>query len=184
MILNFATSNQGKLDEVKARLSKVDVRRLDLHYPEVQASSIVEVVEYGLQWISERTDKDVMIEDSGLFIDYLKGFPGVFSSYVYKSIGCEGVLDLMRGVEGREAQFRSCIGLLLDGNKKILEGECRGVIAMEAKGHQGFGFDPIFIPDGHSATFAEMELSAKNEISHRGNSLDKTEEFLNRLKGI
>lgn len=184
MTLYFATSNMGKFREAKAKLKPLQIRRLDLRYPEVQAHTLEDVVAYALQWLKERSSKNVIIEDSGLFIDALKGFPGVYSSYAYKQIGCEGVLALMEGVEDRRAEFQSCVGLLIKGKGTIFNGLCEGSIAFALKGKEGFGFDPIFIPKRRKMTFAEMGLDEKNDISHRAKAIEKTARFLSRVKGI
>jgi len=131
-----------------------------------------------------RTDENVMIEDSGLFVKTLGDFPGVYSSHVFKSVGSAGVLKLMKGVEQRTAQFRSCVGLLVGGKKTVLSGTCHGKLANRIRGKGGFGFDPIFIPRGHSRTFAEMGLARKNELSHRAKVLAKVAKFLARTKGV
>lgn len=148
-------------------------------YPEVQADSLREVVEAALEWLAPKYQDDLMVDDSGLFISALKGFPGVYSSYVYRTLGCPGVLRLMAGIKDRGATFRSCIGFVLGGERVVVEGECHGSIALQARGKEGFGFDPIFIPDGTIKTFAEMDLEEKNAISHRGRAAS---ELLRRLK--
>lgn len=184
MTLYFATSNTGKFKEAKSKLKPLQLRRLELPYPELQAASLEEVVEYALQWLKERTNKNILIEDSGLFIDALKGFPGVYSSYVYKWVGCRGILKLMEGVKNRSACFKSCVGLLIGGKATIFNGVCKGRIAFELRGEGGFGFDPIFIPRGYKRTFAEMGLEEKNKISHRALVMEKLARFLKRAKGI
>ncbi|MCK5547513.1 MAG: hypothetical protein KAI64_00755, partial [Thermoplasmata archaeon] len=144
LTLHFATSNKGKFNEAKSKLAQLSLNHLDIVYPEVQASSLHEVVEYALEWFKGKVDKNVMIEDSGLFIDELKGYPGVYSSYVFKTVGCKGILKLMEGVKNRGAEFRACAGLLVNGRRTILYGTCKGRIAPELRGKGGFGFDPIF----------------------------------------
>ena len=123
-----------------------------------------------------------MVEDAGLFVDHLNGFPGVYSAYVLKTIGCEGMLRLMCEKPARGAEFQAVAALLIDGNVHVSRGICRGVLAMNASGNEGFGFDPIFVPndvhlDGsvHSTdglTFADVDLSVKEQFSHRRKALD------------
>lgn len=184
MTLYFATTNTGKFKEAVAKLAPIRIMRLNLPYPEVQASSLEDVVTFALEWMDGKTDKDVILEDSGLFIDALNGFPGVFSSQVFRSIGIRGVLKLMEGASERKARFQTCIGLHLKGKRKTFKGEVEGTIAMKPTGSGGFGFDPIFVPRGHKVTFAQMSLEKKNKISHRAKALERLIEFLEPAKEI
>jgi len=120
----------------------------------------------------------VFVEDAGLFIDALNGFPGPYSSYVYRTIGVEGVLKLVEG-KSRGAAFVSVIALYHPGKGvRVFKGMCRGVIAQHPRGFSGFGFDPIFIPEGVGKTFAEMREDEKNKLSHRGEAARKLIEWL------
>jgi XTP/dITP diphosphohydrolase len=110
-----------------------------------------------------------MIDDSGLFINALKGFPGVYSAYGQKTVGNKGILKLMDGVEDRTAVFKCCIGCMIGEERIIVTGTCHGYILFEEKGDGGFGYDPIFTPDG-DRSFAEIPVEEKNAISHRGNA--------------
>jgi XTP/dITP diphosphohydrolase len=142
-------------------------------YPEIQAESLEITIIPGLEWVMSKYDRPIMIDDSGLFIDALKGFPGVYSSYVFKTIGNEGILSLMSGKNKRDARFECCIGFKMPGKDPfIAKGVARGSIAMKTAGTGGFGYDPIFIHEGHSKTYAEIEVSEKNRISHRGRAID------------
>lgn len=176
----FITSNKGKTIEAKQKLSSVDldVVQKNLGYPEIQADRLAEVATYGVEYIQKKSDKPFILEDAGLFIDGLGGFPGVYSAYVFYTIGCEGILKLMKGMDNRKATFRSVFAYGQDGSKaKLFVGESKGKIAENMKGNNGFGYDPIFIPDGNSKTFAEMTTEEKNKHSHRGKSLDKLLDF-------
>ena len=114
------------------------------------------------------TRKPIIVEDAGLFIKALNGFPGPFSNYVFKTIGINGILKLMNGINLRDATFKSVM-VYYDGRSMLVSrGECKGFIAYCARGNKGFGFDPIFIPEGETRTFAEMEVYEKNRLSHRG----------------
>ena len=151
-------------------------------YPEIQAESLEETIIPGLQWLLERYERPIMIDDSGLFVDGLKGFPGVYSSYVFKTIGCEGILGLMKGVPDRRARFECCIGFIAPGKDPfIAKGVSHGVIAHEKAGTGGFGYDPIVVPEGYSKTYAQIEVSEKNKISHRGRAVAKFIEELPTL---
>ena len=176
-MIYFITTNKGKWREFQEELNKYEMERISMEYPEIQADSLKEVALYGLQYLAKKIDGIFMIEDSGLFIKALKGFPGVYSSYVFKTIGNEGILKIMQGVEERKASFHSLIALY-DGKEHFFEGICNGRIANEQRGKGGFGYDPIFIPNGCKKTFAEMETKEKNKYSHRGKAIRKLKNYL------
>ena len=181
----FVTSNKGKQAEAEEKLSAVgfDVIQHNIGYPEIQADTLEEVAGFGVEYIQKRFDKPFFLEDAGLFVDCLKGFPGVYSSYVFRTIGCRGILKLMDGEKNRKATFRSVIAYKEPGKKPVFfVGECHGDIATEELGSHGFGFDPIFIPSGENRTFAQMEIKEKNLLSHRGRSLDKLADFFKKQR--
>ncbi len=171
-MIRFVTTNEGKFREVSAllRVRGIQIERLDRPYPEIQADRLDDVVEYAVDSLAAKVDGEFFVDDSGLFVEALGGFPGVYSSFVYRTIGAPGVLRLMDGVEFRAARFETVIGLHRQGKTQLVRGACRGVIAREAGGSGGFGFDPIFVPEGHGKTFAEMTTDEKNAVSHRGNA--------------
>ncbi|MBI5001520.1 MAG: XTP/dITP diphosphatase [Euryarchaeota archaeon] len=180
MRIQFATSNKGKAFEVAALLAPLGHEVVQLHepYPEPQADTLQEVVASGLEWLAGKVEGTVMIDDSGLFIDALKGFPGVFSAHAYKTIGCDGILRLMEGAEERRARFECCAGLMIEGKCWLFTGESEGEITGESRGKGGFGFDPIFLPSGMSQTFAELPVDVKNRVSHRGRAFSALAQFL------
>ena len=187
MRLSLITSNQGKLREFKSELSRlnIDVASTDESCEEIQADTIEEVVQYCLKDLKGRGIGDVIIDDSGLFIDSLGGFPGVYSSYVFRTLGCRGVLKLMEGTKDRNAHFSCCIGCVLGSGEEIAVTEnVSGRIGIEERGGQGFGFDPIFIPDGETRTFAEMPIEEKNPISHRGKAIRAFVVMLRKKTGV
>jgi XTP/dITP diphosphohydrolase len=142
-------------------------------YPEIQADSLEITIIPGLQWAMSKFDRPIMIDDSGLFIDALKGFPGVYSSYVFKTVGNEGILSLMRDEKQRTARFECCIGFMMPGKDPfIAKGIAKGSIATKKSGTSGFGYDPIFMHEGHSRTYAELQIDEKNKISHRGRAIE------------
>lgn len=182
-MITFVTTNPGKFREVSEKLAPygLEVRRLDRAYPEVQVDTLEEVVEYGAKVMAREVRGEFLIDDSGLFVDALGGFPGVYSSYVYRTIGCRAVLRLMAVKPKRTARFETV--LLLGGRGRAPEtfkGVCEGAIARGMRGQGGFGFDPIFIPRGHDRTFAQMSLEEKNSVSHRARAVGA---LVDRLRG-
>jgi XTP/dITP diphosphohydrolase len=194
--LVFVTSNPNKVKEVQAAITAagldISVEQRNMGYTEPQVDTLEGVVAFGLADIRARlrggrVSVPVMVEDSGLFIDRLNGFPGVFSAYVFRTIGCEGVLRLMGRVPRaqRGSAFKSVIGLLIPGKDAPMHfrGECRGAISLDIAGTGGFGYDPIFVPrEGNRVgrTFAEMTRDEKNAVSHRGRSVEALVAFLGR----
>ncbi len=178
--LKFVTTNPGKFHEVAGLLAPrgLRVEQVDRAYPEVQADDLGEVASFALRWLAPDIPGDFFVDDSGLFVDPLGGFPGVYSSYAFRTLGPKGLLRLLEGGKGRDARFETVIGLHLGGGENLLRGSCAGNIALEPRGSSGFGFDPIFIPEGHQRTFAEMSVEEKNKISHRGRAASQLVEAL------
>jgi XTP/dITP diphosphohydrolase len=170
-MLYFITSNDGKYREAKriGEMYGVKIERVDIHYPEHQETSLRRVARLSITALKDLAPKPFFLEDSGLFIPSLNGFPGVYSSYVYKTIGNEGILKLMRDVTDRRAYFKSIVAFF-DGRVHLFEGKVSGRISFQIKGNKGFGFDPIFEYRGR--TFAEMG-DEKNQISHRRKAMEK-----------
>lgn len=179
MKLKVITSNPGKVAEFQKAFADmgIEMEHLRLPYDEVQTSELEEVVEKGMAEIRAKGVRDFIIDDSGMFVNALKGFPGVYSAYGQKTIGNAGILKLMEGVEDRSAVFKCCIGCDIDGRTIIVTGTCDGYIMREARGSEGFGYDPIFSPDG-KRTFAEIGIEEKNTMSHRGNAVKLLREAL------
>jgi len=174
--LFFITSNHGKVHEATEKLRPLGyaVIQKDLGYPELQADSLEEVASWGASYIQERFNKPFILEDAGIFIDVLQGFPGVYSKYVFYTIGLDGVLHLLKGSSNRKARFRSVFAYSEPGRKPILAiGECAGTITMKKQGTHGFGYDPLFIPNGARKTFGEMSVEEKNYFSHRSKALEQ-----------
>ncbi|MBN1860788.1 MAG: XTP/dITP diphosphatase [Candidatus Thermoplasmatota archaeon] len=174
--LYFITSNKGKLQEALEKLQPYgySVIQKDLGYPEIQADSLEEVVAAGISYLQSRCHDAFILEDAGVFIDALEGFPGVYSKYVFFTIGLSGILRLLEGIDNRKAVFRSVYGYCEPGKKPmVFIGECPGQITTKKQGDHGFGYDPIFIPDGAHNSFAEMTVQQKNEFSHRAKALNK-----------
>ena len=181
MRLYFITGNKGKFSEVREKLKNINVEivQKNLGYPEIQGNSLEEVVKYGVEYLAKKVKYPIIIEDAGLFIDVLEGFPGVYSKYVFFTIGCKGILKLLEGKNDRTSIFKSVYGFFdINTKPQFFTGECYGTISKAERGKGGFGYDPIFIPNGEIRTYAEMSIEEKNSFSHRGKALDKLIEYL------
>ena len=179
----FITGNKGKVLEAEKKFSTVDIEivQKNICYPELQADKLEDVAGFGVKYIQKRFKEPFILEDAGLFINALNGFPGVYSAYIFHSIGCNGILKLLNGLDTkkRKACFRSVFAYGRANEKpKFFIGECLGKISNYKLGDHGFGYDPIFIPNGDTRTFAQMETNEKNSYSHRGKSLEKLAAFL------
>ncbi len=181
MKLKVLTSNPGKVREYQKAFDDIGIEMEHHHIPydEIQTSELEEVVEKGMAELRAKGLRDFIIDDSGLFIDALKGFPGVYSAYGQKTIGNQGILTLMKDIKDRGAEFRCCIGCDIDGETIVVTGRCRGTILHEERGDGGFGYDPIFSPDG-KRSFSEISVEEKNTMSHRGNAVKLLREQLSK----
>ncbi|RLE65377.1 MAG: non-canonical purine NTP pyrophosphatase, RdgB/HAM1 family [Thermoprotei archaeon] len=177
----FVTKNRGKLKEAEVILSSygIEVKMLAVEKEEIQSYNLEEIALHALRRIDFQ-DAPFFVEDAGLFIEALNGFPGPYSSYVYKTIGCRGILKLLEGIDNRKAYFLSVVALKIPstGKVEVFKGKIDGFIADKMQGEKGFGFDPIFMPDGYKRTFAEMSVEEKNRYSHRGKALRKMGEWI------
>ena len=170
-LVKLATSNKGKATEF-AKMFHEHGLELEIAYLktiEIQSDSLENIAAYSSLQAFNTLNEPVFVEDAGLFINSLNGFPGPYSSFAYKTIGIDGVLRLVEGHD-RTVVFKSVIALYApDYGVVLFKGECKGRLASFPRGENGFGFDPIFIPDeGDGRTFAEMETDEKNRLSHRG----------------
>ncbi len=183
--LFFITGNNHKFEEVHSYISDsgidVEIKQLNTPLIEIQSNSIQEVAIEKVNSLSESISGDYFIEDAGFFVEHLHDFPGVFSSYVHTMIGNEGILKLMEGVDNRKAEFRSVIALNLDNKIFTFIGIVKGTVSYSIRGNQGFGYDPIFIPEGLDKTFAEISMHEKNSMSHRIHALEKLCNFFKNL---
>jgi len=179
----FVTKNKHKFLEASEIMRKygIELETLEINKPEIQSLDLREIVLHGLVNLYSLVSKPLVIEDAGLFIRALNWFPGPYSSYVFKTIGCQGILKLMDSIEDRYAKFKSVVGYIDAKNTVLFEGEVEGTIAYEVRGNRGFGFDPIFTPKGESKTFAQMSVQEKNRFSHRAEAFKKLAEWLTRL---
>ncbi|MDY6766436.1 MAG: non-canonical purine NTP pyrophosphatase [Candidatus Nanohaloarchaea archaeon] len=181
MELHFATGNAGKVADAEEILADVDVDvvQLDVDVMEPQAASLEDVARFKLEQALEQSQlygAYVMADDSGLFVEELDGFPGVLSSPFDAHVGRERLLDLV--APGASASFRAAIAVHVPESNDIdvFTGSCRGEL-VEPRGDDGFGYDPLFVPDGHDKTFAE-DVEYKHEVSHRREALDGLRQWL------
>ena len=165
----MATSSRHKYLEARHVLAEygVELEHLPVERVEIQADDPGEIAAYSLSQIDSK-GKPVLVEDAGIFIDHYGGFPGPYSSYALGTINLLGILRLMVGVEDRGASFQSVIAYRDGGETRLFRGIVKGAISHEIRGSNGFGYDPIFIPDeGDGRTFGEMSEDEKNALSHR-----------------
>lgn len=168
----FVTGNSHKVAEASYIMSKIGiaVEQNNCGYPELQDERLETIAEFGAQWAANKLNSEVMVDDSGLFIEALGGFPGPYSAYVFDTLGNEKILKLMEGETNRNAVFRCVVGYCKPGcEPRVFSGEVAGVIADGGRGNGGFGYDPILEVGGK--TFVEMPVEEKNSLSHRYRAL-------------
>jgi len=174
----FVTANFHKFSEARYVLAEhgVAAAMLRIEAIEIQDDNLEEIAKASVRDAVEKSGLPVLVEDAGLFIDALKGFPGPYSSYVYRTLGTRGVLKLMEGTAKRNAYFYSVIAFHSPErvSPKCFHGKIEGKVTLNEQGNQGFGYDPIFEPRGGAGiTFAEMTTAMKNKLSHRAQALRK-----------
>lgn len=190
MTLVFASNNEHKIKEIKSLLGD-SFRLLSLHDINItedipEEESLIEGNALAkARYVYNASGMDVFADDTGLEIAELNGLPGVHSARFAgedkdSSENIKKVLYLLGSNENREARFRTVIALILDKKEYLFEGIINGTIIYEKRGIMGFGYDPIFVPEGKHLTFAEMDLTEKNTISHRALAFRKLKEFLNQ----
>lgn len=190
MKLVFATNNQNKVKEIKNILdNSIDLLSLeDINCLEEIPETSDTISGNALQkamYVYEKYGYNCFADDTGLEIEVLNGEPGVYSArYAGEQKLAEDnmdkVLGKLDGKENRRAQFKTVIALVIDGKETLFEGVVTGVITKSKSGSAGFGYDPIFQPDGFDITFSEMSMDEKNKISHRGKAVRKLADFLER----
>lgn len=192
MKLVFATNNAHKLREVQQTVGKefelVSLRECGIeedipeNEPTLEGNALSKA-----RYIYARTGLNCFADDTGLEVDALCGEPGVRSAR-YATDGHDDeankhlLLERMADKDNRAAQFRTAMALIIDGKEHLFEGVVRGEILRSERGEGGFGYDPLFAPEGHTCSFAEMSADAKNAISHRGRAVRKLADFLHDLR--
>ena len=194
MKIVFATNNKHKLEEIKDILGKdfesVSVAEICWHedIPETVAT-LEENARQKSTYIVEHYSHDCFADDTGLEVEALGGEPGVHSARYAEGTDHDSEANMrkllanLEGKANRKACFRTIISLIIDGVEHQFEGKVEGRIATEKHGTEGFGYDPIFIPEGYDKSFAELGEEIKNQISHRARAVKKLAEYLGRLKG-
>jgi XTP/dITP diphosphohydrolase len=193
--LILSTDNKNKAKELREILKDLPLEILTKKEAGVENLQVVEdgdTLEYNslkkARELAELVDHMVMSDDSGLFVDALDGEPGVYSSRYGGEDGNDALNNrtLLRNLKGRErtAAFRTVIALITENGKEYtVKGECRGRILEEPRGDNGFGYDPLFVPEGYSETFAQLPADIKNSISHRRRAIDALREKLEEILG-
>ena len=175
----FVTSNKVKLSEFQEFFKPlgIEVEQIDLDVPEIKYENVADVAIEKARYAAKETGKLVVVEDTGLYINALKGFPGACAKFVFFTIGLEGVLKLLSGAKDRSAEFRAAIATAEPGKEpKVFLGVARGRIA-EAPQGAGYGYDPLFVPEGRTKSFAE-EYDVKQGVSHRAEALKKFASYI------
>ena len=186
--LIFASNNAHKLGEIRNLLDNTieiqSLKDINLEGDIPETSDTLEGnATQKAEWIYSRIGQDCFADDTGLEVEALDGAPGVYSAR-YAGEGCSfadnvnKLLKAMKGQSNRKARFRTVICLIENGKKNYFEGIVNGTIVEKGSGNMGFGYDPIFVPDGYNISFAEMPLDEKNKISHRGLATQKLVEYL------
>lgn len=192
MRIVFATNNAHKLQEVSAvlgdRYELLTLRDVGIteDIPET-GDTLDENAALKAQYVYERTGLDCFADDTGLEVEALNGAPGVHSAryatdgHDFRANNCK-LLNELEGEMQRAARFRTVISLIIDGVSYQVEGSVEGAIATAESGSEGFGYDPLFVPNGYDKTFAEMTADEKNAISHRGRAVKNLVELLETIE--
>ncbi len=177
MVLKFITSNEHKYREVSAAFQKngLYLSWQMKKYEEIQAADNETISRDSCMKLAEHIEQPFFIDDTGLYIERLNGFPGPYASYVQDTIGNSGIIKL---ASGSNAYFKTVISLMIENKVNQFTGILKGKISDEESLGNKFGYDPIFIPDGYSISLAELSPYEKNVISHRGKALDNLMGFL------
>lgn len=188
MKICFATNNSKKIEEVKAALpDSIKIVSLKEIGCEEELPETGDTLDHNAfqkaRYVKEKYGVDCFADDTGLEVAALQGEPGVYSGrYAGEPRSDERNVDLLlknlSGISNREAQFRTVIALILGEDEYAFEGVAKGKIIEERRGGKGFGYDPIFVPEGMNRTFAELDMEEKNRISHRGKAVHTLVQFL------
>jgi len=176
----FVTSNQSKVEEAEAILD-ISLSRKDIDLPEIQAIEVRDVVEDKVKRAYRQLQQPVIVEDTGLYLEDMNGFPGALTKWVLKTVGAKGLCQFPNS--SRKAYAKTAVGLYADegGTKEIFVGKTEGRIAPTPRGETGFGWDSIFIPHDYNQTFAQLGSKIKNELSMRQQAFSRLRNHLSAL---
>ena len=172
----FVTGNVYKYQEARRTLEpyKIKVKMLKSPKTEIQSDNLEIIATFAAEEAAKKLKRTVVVEDSGLFVKSLNGFPGPFSSYVYTTLGVKGLLRLIRREVHRDAYFQASVAVAtVHGFVQSFSAKVHGTISRTAKGKNGFGFDPVFVPRGSQKTFAQGGIEFKQKRSHRAKAFRK-----------
>jgi XTP/dITP diphosphohydrolase len=188
MELIFASNNSHKVTEINNILGNSFVLKglkdtgITEEIPETTPTLEGNALQKA-RYVYEKTGKDVFADDTGLEVESLNGMPGVHSARFAgnakdSNANIDKLLFMLKGKENRKARFRTVIALIIGGEEYLFEGSVEGTIISDRRGQEGFGYDPVFVPEGRYTTFAEMPLEEKNMISHRARAFEELRGFL------
>ncbi|MCH1437480.1 MAG: non-canonical purine NTP diphosphatase [Flavobacteriales bacterium] len=191
MKIVFATNNPNKLKEIKALVPKhieiVSLSEIGCNEDIPETGETLEANAFQkVNYVKEHFGYDCFADDSGLEINALNGNPGVYSArYAGPERNADAnmakIITELNGCENRKAQFRTAIALVLNGEEQLFEGKVEGEISLIKLGEKGFGYDPIFVPENETRSFAQMTMQEKGEISHRGKAVRRLINYLSSL---
>ena len=199
MEINLITSNLGKVKEFKIILGNVHENRgfsghrksegfsreikinhSNIEYKELRSDNPEEIAREAAKTLANKLKKQIVVEDSGLFIKSLKDFPGTCSAYIHKRIGLKGILKLMENIDDRTCYYKSAVGYCQPGKEPVsFLGQEKGTVSKEIKGNHGIGHDPIFIPEGSDKTYGETE-NCENLKRFRKHAVERLKEYLKK----
>ena len=191
MKIVFATNNPNKLKEIQSLIPKeieiISLKEIGCNEDIPETGDTLEANAFQkAHYIKDNFNYDCFADDTGLEIDELNGDPGVYSARYAgpernANANMNKVLNELKGKKNRKAQFRTAIALILKGEEHLFEGKVEGYISKDKQGNEGFGYDPIFIPENDIRSFAQMSMQEKGAISHRGRAVKKLVTYLNNL---
>jgi non-canonical purine NTP pyrophosphatase (RdgB/HAM1 family) len=175
----FATGNQDKLKEAREILTEYNVEQIKIDLPELQGEPL-DVAREKAKLAYEKVKKPIFVDDTGLAFHAFKGMPGIYIKHFLHALGQDGLVKMLAGFKDKSATAFASIGYCDGKETKVFIGKCEGKIVRKLDKGFGFGFgwDPIFSPDGYKGTFASIPTEIKNKISHRRNALDQFHAFL------
>ena len=191
MKIVFATNNPNKLKEIQSLIPKeieiISLNEIGYNEDIPETGDTLEANAFQkAHYIKDNFNYDCFADDTGLEIDELNGGPGVYSARYAgpernANANMNKVLNELKGKKNRKAQFRTAIALILKGEEHLFEGKVEGYISKDKQGNEGFGYDPIFIPENDIRSFAQMSMQEKGAISHRGRAVKKLVAYLNKI---